>query len=699
MKSLTDAQKTAILKPIQSALTTTSRIRREGLFDRYMDEPYGDEVKGRSAFRSTDVADVVEAVFAEAMEALASDDNLVEFAPVGPEDEAAAKQETDIVHHLFREQNNSFVTLSTWFKEGLIEQNAYVRSGWVEKTRVLIDEYEDLSMDQFMKVYSDLVSQPHDYDIEVLEGVELGPDGQPMPMAGPDGQPMPIHLRARVVRKQKTYEIEPIPQNEFFVAPKWTKPNLDGCPVCGHKARKSRSELLRMGFSKDSIDKLGDATESSAEINRHSTKDNDDPATNELPTLELFEAYVLADINGDGEDELVQAWTDGDGKTILNWKDGKPAVAEIETIPFSSWTPFIVPHRHVGRSVAELATSIQQLKTVLWRQLLDNLYKTNYPRPEVVEDLATENTYKDLASPDPGKPIRVGGIGAINWQKPPTVLGDVLPLLDRADQDLERHAGATRYAQGLGAEALSQSQIGSEGVGRIMDAAMRRMQVIIRTFAETGLRNLFQLMHADMRRGPNRQLAMKIRNEWVEANPLDWRERTDMTVRIGTGRSDKAMRIAALERVLGEIKEGMASGNPSFTPQHLYETLKRLAKSLGLQSIEPFMMDPSQIPPAPPPEPPVDLAGQAAMAMAQAEQVKAQATMLKAQTDQQKASQELQLKAESLKLDAAIAEAKAREAEALLEIKRIEVMIKEAAAADKIEQANEDRNAAMGVGQ
>ena len=87
MKRLTDKQRTALLKPIQAALSQQTRATRADLFDRYMDEPYGDEVKGLSQFRATDGADVVETVFAEAMEALAGDDDLVEFVPHGQDDE------------------------------------------------------------------------------------------------------------------------------------------------------------------------------------------------------------------------------------------------------------------------------------------------------------------------------------------------------------------------------------------------------------------------------------------------------------------------------------------------------------------------------------------------------------------------------------------------------------------------------------
>lgn len=679
-----------LTSPISDALSNVERHKRTDLFDRYMGEPYGDEVDGKSKYRSTDVADVVDAIFAEAMEIFTGDDNLIEFAPTGPEDEPAARQETDVVNHLFKERHNGFLILSTWFKEGLIEQNAYVRCGWVEKEQVFIDEYEDLSPQQFMLVYNQIAQRGNDYEFERLEGFAnsdallSGEEATPVPLVGDDGQPAPINIRIRSVRVEKVYEIEPIPQDEFFVPAKWRKIGLDGCPVCGHKAKMRRGELRQMGFAAESIERLGENGDSDAEANRRQTEYNDDAS--ELLDAEevaVCEAYVRADINGDGKDELFKVWTDGDGKQVLKWEDGDLAVEEVEYVPFAAWTPYIVPHRHVGRSVAELAETFQRLKTTLWRHTLDNIYKTNYARPIVNENSASEDTYRDLASPKPGAPIRVESQDAISWAKPPSVLGETMPLLERVDQDLEKRAGATRYAQGLDTNTLAKSQIGSEGVGRIMDAAQRKMALVVRTFAETGLRELFMKIHADLRRGPVRELGLKIRGEWIDTNPMEWRDRTDLSARIGTGRGDNDRRIQALMWMLTQQKEAMAAEAPNVTSVHVFETLKRLARSMGLQSIEPFMADPAQMQaqPATPPDPNQD----PALVMAQAEQAKAQADMMTAQTRQYEAQTQVEIKRIELEMK-----------QAELELKQLELGIKQQAedrqqiaAAAKIEQDDE----------
>jgi len=64
---------------------------------------------GRSKAVSSDVADTIEGLMPPLMEIFAAGEEVVQFAPVGPEDVAAAEQETDYVNHVFMQQNNGFL--------------------------------------------------------------------------------------------------------------------------------------------------------------------------------------------------------------------------------------------------------------------------------------------------------------------------------------------------------------------------------------------------------------------------------------------------------------------------------------------------------------------------------------------------------------------------------------------------------------
>ncbi|WP_456785462.1 portal protein [Bradyrhizobium sp. USDA 4516] len=91
---------------------------------------------GRSRAVSTDVADTIEGLMPSLMDIFAGSDEVVRFEPVGPEDEAAAQQETDYVNHVFMQQNPGFMTLYSFIKDALLLPRAFSeRFGWASRPR------------------------------------------------------------------------------------------------------------------------------------------------------------------------------------------------------------------------------------------------------------------------------------------------------------------------------------------------------------------------------------------------------------------------------------------------------------------------------------------------------------------------------------------------------------------------------------
>jgi hypothetical protein len=72
------------------------------------------------------------------MDIFAGSDEVARFEPVGPEDEAAAQQETDYVNHVFMQQNPGFMILYSFIKDALLKN--------ARKSR---ETYYDLTDDQF----------------------------------------------------------------------------------------------------------------------------------------------------------------------------------------------------------------------------------------------------------------------------------------------------------------------------------------------------------------------------------------------------------------------------------------------------------------------------------------------------------------------------------------------------------------------
>ena len=175
--------------------------------------------------------------------------DIVEFTPTGQEDEDGASQETDVVSHMFWQKNQGFLILYTWLKESMIQQNAYVWRGWVESKKTEVEEYENLTFDEYLAVLAEFEGK--DYEIESQSGVEVVEDeitGEETTF--PDPSEEGISLRIRCTDEVKEYVIEPFPREDFFITPRWNSLSLDGVPCCGRRYRdKTKAEWIAFGFS------------------------------------------------------------------------------------------------------------------------------------------------------------------------------------------------------------------------------------------------------------------------------------------------------------------------------------------------------------------------------------------------------------------------------------------------------------------
>ncbi|MEO0563013.1 MAG: hypothetical protein AAF125_12970, partial [Chloroflexota bacterium] len=381
----------------------------------------------------------------------------------------------------------------------------------------------------------------------------------------------------------------------------------------------------------------------------------------------VAEAYATLDIDDDGRAELVRVWCSVEGSNILEWEGGKQAVEEVSHIPFAALTPYIIPHRHIGRAVVEIVDDIQRVKTVLMRHMLDNVYATNYRRPHFDENLASEHTYDDLMNPDHGTPIRTGG-AQIEYSDPPFMAGGLLPFLEKFDALQESRTGATRYNQGLDAESLNKT---ASGIAQIRSDGLKKIKLIARTLAETGIRDLMLGIHRDLRQGPMKQMVLRLRGKWVAVDPRTWRQRSEMRVTVGMGRGDEDQRRQGLMMVIQGQEKLIASGSRMVGEQQLFNAIEDAAETFGLQHIEKYIANPATLgPPPPPPPPQPDPIMISAQAQAQKVQLDAQNKQAEIQAGLQKAQAEYALKMRELETREADVSNKVQTDDEKMEIER-----------------------------
>jgi hypothetical protein len=570
--------------------------RRKKSLEYYLGNPLGNEQEGRSQVISNDVLDTVESLMPSLMRIFTSGDNVFNCEGMGPEDEEMARQCSDYLNYIFYKENNGFLSLYTAFKDALIQKNGILKVYWDDSEKTEREEYTRLTEYEF----EDLVINP---EVKVTNHTEYEES-----LKDDRGEEIDkIILHDVVIHRTKLYgkvRIEPVPPEEFLIERRCK--SIDTANFVCHRATKTRTELVEMGYDRDVVATLptGDGDYYTEDkFTRHQSVDfshglsDGDKSTEDIL---VHECYIRLDIDDDGKSELLKITVAGDSKKMLGME-------EIDTMPFVSMTPVIMPHRFYGRSIAELVEDIQLIKSTVMRQMLDNMYLTNNNRVAIQDGQVSMD---DLLTNRPGGIVRTK-------QPPQNVMMQIQsqPITEQAsgmlaylDSVKETRTGITRQSQGLDANTLNTT---ASGQNQILTQSQMRMELIARIFAETGVKDLALKMFELICKYQNKEKIVRIRGKYIPMRPYEWKDRVNITVSVGLGTGSKEQQLilmnAILERQMSALNlQGNVYG-PMVNLRNIYNSLKKLVENAGLNSIEPYFMDPdvgaAQMPPLPPKPP------------------------------------------------------------------------------------------------
>jgi len=573
--------------------------RRKKSLEYYLGMPLGNEQEGRSQVISNDVLDTVESLMPSLMRIFTSGDNVFSCEGTGPEDDEMARQCSDYLNYIFYKENSGFLALYSAFKDALIQKNGILKVYWDDSQKTEREEYTRLTDDEFNDLVAHLevkVSNHSEYEEPITDdqGKELDK----------------VTLHDVVIHRTRLYgqvRIEPVPPEEFLISRR--SKDINSANFVCHRTNKTRTELVEMGYDKDLVDGLptGDTdffTED--KFVRHQNIDfshgasEGDKSTNDIL---IYECYIKMDVNEDGKAELLKITTAGSGT-------GKMIdMVEIDTVPFISMTPVIMPHRFHGRSVAELVEDIQLIKSTVMRQMLDNMYLTNNNRVAVQDGQVAMD---DLLTNRPG--------GIVRTKQPPSNVMMPIPaqpiteqasgMLAYLDSVKETRTGVTRQSQGLDSNTLNKT---ATGQNQILTQSQMRMELIARIFAETGVKDLALKIFELVCKYQQKEKIVRIRGKYIPMRPYEWKDRVNVTVQVGLGTGSKEQQLillnAILERQMQAINLQQNVHGPMVNLRNIYNSLKKLIENAGLNGIEPYFMDPEvgaaqmpQLPPKPPTE-------------------------------------------------------------------------------------------------
>ena len=610
----------------------------------YESEPFGDEEEGRSQVVTSDVAEVVDYMAISILRTCVSGDRVVEFEAKEAEDEESATEASEAVNYVFMRGQNGYKVLVDWLQSGLVEKIGVVKTSAVRDTKRRRERLTDVSED----VLASLMDEP---GIKVLavtpdeEGGDLDEMGQPVAKYTVDVETQ--QPRTRFVDM-------PIPSEEFLFSSRMR--DVDDMGYKCHKTLKTKSELIEMGFDRDTIEGLPLSFSMISYDIRHSERWNDEgliPQT-AIPGMEkvwLREEYINIDMNGDGLAELVQ---------VFRVENVILSVQEVEENPFVVFTPFPRAHRMVGNSLADKVMDIQRIRSVVLRQTLDGIYLTNSPRMWLPDECQNENTIDDLLTVRPGGIVRgkgAGGAPAPLYE--PFSAQNGLAMIEQLVGERESRTGITRLNQGLDADALNKT---ATGTALMQAQGQQQEEFIARNFAEAMAKLFMKKLRLMIAAGD--PIAVKIEGGYKTVDPSSWSDDLDVSIRVGLGSGRKDQRLLYRNQLLQYQQLGMQAG--LVAPEHLYRNISGWIRDASLGNPDDFWIDPTKPgyqPPQQQPDPKaeaekakVQLAAQTAQAKAQNDQAKlmlqAQQGAMKLQAEQDKAAMQANLEIRRQEIEA-----------------------------------------------
>jgi hypothetical protein len=189
-----------------------------------------------------------------------------------------------------------------------------------------------------------------------------------------------------------------------------------------------------------------------------------------------------------------------------------------------------------------------------------------------------------------------------------------------------------------------------------MSASQMRIKLIARIMAECLVKPIFKGVLKLLTEGDMQKIAFRLRNEFVEYDPQEWRDSYDMTINVGLGSGDKDLQL----RHLGAIFQSQMAlaqspfGPALIDPLKLYNTQARLVEAAGFKNVGDFWRDPAKEPPPPqqPPPPPHQVLIKQMELQADQQKFQAEQILLKTREELQAAAKLQEVQA-SLELQAA----------------------------------------------
>ena len=555
----------------KSGLQHDSRIsqQREQSYKYYYGLPFGNERKGFSRHVSMEVFESVEDVKAELLETFTSGPKVLRFTEEAENDQEAARDATEYVNSIFYDQNRGFNVLHDVIHDGLVAKMGVAKACWYERIRVTPEEFTDVPADALDAMMAD----PAIFDFEVTDERT---EQQMVPTPYGPSKMTQTFVSGTITRKELVGEtrVDVIPPENVAIDWSCTDPYEAKAVVITY-LDKSKGDLIAEGFDPELLEDLRNTESASLDRNRyarHSIDESFHPdkreGDRERELLDVHEGYFEIDLDGDG---IPECWKfTVAGSTLLDKE-------RVERFPLFFWTPYRLPHKAVGMSLADVTQDLQRTASGLIRGVVDNVYLTNTTMK--IADLSVIRNPRDLIDNPIGAVINSADPDAVKPVPQPQLNPVTFNAIGLLTEQKASRVGLSK----LPAQQVVSHQNSEDMINKLMEEGKSRISIMARGFAETFLKPLLVQIY-NIGAAYGQVVGVQSDTGYRVLDPASWKPvRHNMEIAVALTADERGRRAQSLMTTYQTIQQDPSMA-PLFGIEEKYNLLTDFFDAIGTGS-------------------------------------------------------------------------------------------------------------------
>lgn len=505
-------------------------------------------------------------------------DEPVKISPQGSEDMELANKMQLLLNYQVVQQNDYSEIMEKVTIDSLVTGMGIIKCTWDKeiKSEEFIDIFDEQSLYWF--------KSNQDIKIKSIEYNGVGKSGLNYYTA--------TYTKDIVVKNQPVYSR--IDYRELFFDP--TAKNTDEVKYYIHRRLVTADYLKRQSdlgiFNKDEVTYI---LNNQFETGAYTVIDYDDDdkidyttyqTNNEynksLDTMMLYEFWGKFDINQDGylEDVIISFV----GDRILSVQENT-----YKMYPFFIFNPYYNTDNILGKSISELISSVQNIKTVLTREYLLNVRKNNnrkifYKLDNFINPLQLETDEQFVALNSEADPRNV-----FITEPYDVMSNNIQNLISYFDNEAQKISGISDLKGG----------VRSSGSGTATEATIKyeasnsKIQLIAVHFSLV-MKELYKFIIFQNKQFLDNSITLRLFNHNIDINPLDFSNvEFDLNVSVNFGNGTKETRLATYQtayKMLGEVVQlGLTD------TIKIRNLISKMLEEMGLKDTDSYLLSETEL--------------------------------------------------------------------------------------------------------